>query len=371
VGLKVKDGVLEHDKPNDGDEDTGNIGAGVMLFCWLSPPRSCKSSLLGLKKKVKKTNTQFRNTILTDQHKCEYYSHSNCLGSVWMSILEGMVLNWVQYQINHGIEMDHDSNSVVWMTIEVAFGILESSQIGFVFGCTETWYWHLLLPPHRGPAREEAAPARKRAATRKRKRGPRPARKEDWRRGLRHQRGWRRRGRGRRGRRRRGARPARKEEGAAPPVRMEGEGAAPPSRKEEGPQRRGPRRRRGRGGGGRAAGEEGGGGRATGEDGGGGGRAAGKEGGGGGRAADEEGGGAAAGKEGGGGRRSRRGEQSEVRGGASRGDGGGRNGGDRGGHATQYRGVGVGIVGESGTEHHLALKEVSNTNSNNIQIADI
>jgi hypothetical protein len=37
VGLKVKDGVLEHDKPNDGDEDTGNIGAGVMLFCWLSP----------------------------------------------------------------------------------------------------------------------------------------------------------------------------------------------------------------------------------------------------------------------------------------------------------------------------------------------
>jgi hypothetical protein len=192
VGLKVKDGVLEHDKPNDGDEDTGNIGAGVMLFCWLSPPRSCKSSLLGLKKKVKKTNTQFRNTILTDQHKCEYYSHSNCLGSVWMSILEGMVLNWVQYQINHGIEMDHDSNSVVWMTIEVAFGILESSQIGFVFGCTETWYWHLSRPPHRAGPREEAAPARKRVATRKRKRG----------------RGQRRRRRGphRRGRRRRGPR---------------------------------------------------------------------------------------------------------------------------------------------------------------------
>jgi len=52
-----------------------------MLFCRLSPPRACKSSLLGLKKKVKKkTNTQFRNTILTDQHKCEYYSHSKCLG---------------------------------------------------------------------------------------------------------------------------------------------------------------------------------------------------------------------------------------------------------------------------------------------------
>jgi hypothetical protein len=27
------------------------------------------------------------------------------LGSVWMSILEGMVLNWVQYQISHDIEM--------------------------------------------------------------------------------------------------------------------------------------------------------------------------------------------------------------------------------------------------------------------------
>jgi len=50
----VKYGVLEQDKPNDGDEDTGNIGAGLMLFCRLSPPRACKSSLLGLKKKVKK-----------------------------------------------------------------------------------------------------------------------------------------------------------------------------------------------------------------------------------------------------------------------------------------------------------------------------
>ena len=32
------------------------------------------------KESKKKTNTQFRNTILTDQRKCEYYSHSNCLG---------------------------------------------------------------------------------------------------------------------------------------------------------------------------------------------------------------------------------------------------------------------------------------------------
>jgi len=47
----VKYGVLEQDKPNDGDEDTGNIGAGLMLFCRLSPPKACKSSLLGLKTK--------------------------------------------------------------------------------------------------------------------------------------------------------------------------------------------------------------------------------------------------------------------------------------------------------------------------------
>ena len=55
-----------------------------------------------------------------------------------MLILEGLELNWVQYQINHGIEMGHDSNSVVWMTVELAFGILERIKIGFMFGCIET-----------------------------------------------------------------------------------------------------------------------------------------------------------------------------------------------------------------------------------------
>jgi len=50
-----------------------------------------------------------------------------------------MVLNWVQCQINHGIEMGYDSNSVIWTIIELAFGILES----FLFGCTQTCDWHL------------------------------------------------------------------------------------------------------------------------------------------------------------------------------------------------------------------------------------
>lgn len=50
-----------------------------------------------------------------------------------MSILEGLVLNWVQYQTSHDIER-HNSNSVVWMTIAMSFGIL-SSSIQFLFGC--------------------------------------------------------------------------------------------------------------------------------------------------------------------------------------------------------------------------------------------
>ena len=44
--------------------------------------------------------------------------------------------------------MCHDSNSAVWMTIKLAFGILESSQIRFLIACTETpkhglHDWHL------------------------------------------------------------------------------------------------------------------------------------------------------------------------------------------------------------------------------------
>ena len=34
-----------------------------------------------------------------------------------MSILEGMELNWDQYQIKHGIEMRYNSNSFVWMSL--------------------------------------------------------------------------------------------------------------------------------------------------------------------------------------------------------------------------------------------------------------
>jgi len=34
-----------------------------------------------------------------------------------MSELEGMELNWVQYQISRGIEMRCDSNSIVWMSL--------------------------------------------------------------------------------------------------------------------------------------------------------------------------------------------------------------------------------------------------------------
>jgi len=44
-------------------------------------------------------------------------TESNALGSVWMSELEGMELNWVQYQISRGIEMRCDSNSIVWMSL--------------------------------------------------------------------------------------------------------------------------------------------------------------------------------------------------------------------------------------------------------------
>ena len=41
------------------------------------------------------------------------------------SIFKDIKLYWVQYQISLGIEFGHDSNSVVWMTIQLASGILE------------------------------------------------------------------------------------------------------------------------------------------------------------------------------------------------------------------------------------------------------
>ena len=71
------------------------------------------------------------------------------LDSVWMSILEGMELNWVQYQINHGIEMRYNSNSIVWMSLYWSTS-MENNSIHFY-----VWmYKHgigicSLLPPGR------------------------------------------------------------------------------------------------------------------------------------------------------------------------------------------------------------------------------
>ena len=48
---------------------------------------------------------------------CIFFIKPKLLGSVWMSELEGMELNWVQYQISRGIEMRCDSNSIVWMSL--------------------------------------------------------------------------------------------------------------------------------------------------------------------------------------------------------------------------------------------------------------
>jgi hypothetical protein len=32
-----------------------------------------------------------------------------------MLILEGLVLNWLQYQISHGIALGQNTKSIVWM----------------------------------------------------------------------------------------------------------------------------------------------------------------------------------------------------------------------------------------------------------------
>jgi hypothetical protein len=39
------------------------------------------------------------------------------LCSIWMSLLERMELNWVEYQIMCGIEMSCNSFSIVWMSL--------------------------------------------------------------------------------------------------------------------------------------------------------------------------------------------------------------------------------------------------------------
>jgi hypothetical protein len=44
--------------------------------------------------------------------------------SVWMYVIGGLELNWVQYQINQRIEMDSDTNSAVWLCTIFLDGII-------------------------------------------------------------------------------------------------------------------------------------------------------------------------------------------------------------------------------------------------------
>jgi len=78
-----------------------------------------------------------------------------------MSILEGMELNWVQYQINHGIEMRYNSNSIVWMSLYWSTS-MENNSIHFY-----VWmYKHGIgicshLPPSRRTLlRQQSLPSR-------------------------------------------------------------------------------------------------------------------------------------------------------------------------------------------------------------------
>ena len=66
----------------------------------------------------------------SDRNASAFFAYMSMLeensGCIWMSILEGLVLNWVQYQFTHGIEMGRNSNSNVWMAITFCFGICSS-----------------------------------------------------------------------------------------------------------------------------------------------------------------------------------------------------------------------------------------------------
>jgi hypothetical protein len=52
---------------------------------------------------------------------------SKLLCFVWMSILEGVELNWVQLQISHGIEMSCNSNFIVWMSLNRSLELWSNS----------------------------------------------------------------------------------------------------------------------------------------------------------------------------------------------------------------------------------------------------
>ena len=52
---------------------------------------------------------------------------SKLLCCIWMSILEGVELNWVQLQISHGIEMRCNSNFIVWMSLNWSLELWSNS----------------------------------------------------------------------------------------------------------------------------------------------------------------------------------------------------------------------------------------------------
>lgn len=51
-----------------------------------------------------------------------------------MSVLRASVLNWFQFQFSQETVMDTNTNSVVWMPIELAYGILVKFQYQIMFG---------------------------------------------------------------------------------------------------------------------------------------------------------------------------------------------------------------------------------------------
>jgi hypothetical protein len=62
-------------------------------------------------------------------------------------MLEGMELNWVQYQISHNIEMRCNTNSIVWMLRPSSTG---ASSPPVLFSTTTSTTWHRRLG-HPGP----------------------------------------------------------------------------------------------------------------------------------------------------------------------------------------------------------------------------
>lgn len=51
-----------------------------------------------------------------------------------MCVLEAFVLNWFQYQFSKETVMDMNTNSLVWMLIELAHGISVGFQYQIMFG---------------------------------------------------------------------------------------------------------------------------------------------------------------------------------------------------------------------------------------------